>query len=309
MKKAEQLVFDEDIYNTCLLYTSGNGLQTGDSAWAQAGKYGEDGIYDLNQWYTYTEDDGTYTLKPCVRMTKTTYEKTDKTTTIRTDALSVVDDLTTNNRVYGEDETVFLTVDLDVVDTTNTLAKAITEVTGVYTGVQNVDIDVDVDDAQAVAEGQVYTVYDSDYYVIGAVVIGEARGATANYAYIVSGAKSEEIKDDTYYWEFDAVLGGEKQTLTAKSKYKSTIDALTKGTVQELRFDGDYVVSIKDVTKLYTDNRVEIDGQDVYYMRGDLTTNSADGSKPSATTIWDDPDTLSLQGRTLYITCLLYTSR
>ena len=65
----------------------GNGLQTGDSAWAQAGKYGEDGIYDLNQWYTYTEDDGTYTLKPCVRMTKTTYEKTDKTTTIRTDAL------------------------------------------------------------------------------------------------------------------------------------------------------------------------------------------------------------------------------
>ena len=280
----------------------GDGLQTGDSAWAQAGKYGEDGIYDLNQWYTYTEDDGTYTLKPCVRMTKTTYEKTDKTTTIRTDALSVVDDLTTNNRVYGEDETVFLTVDLDVVDTTNTLAKAITEVTGVYTGVQNVDIDVDVDDAQAVAEGQVYTVYDSDYYVIGAVVIGEARGATANYAYIVSGAKSEEIKDDTYYWEFDAVLGGEKQTLTAKSKYKSTIDALTKGTVQELRFDGDYVVSIKDVTKLYTDNRVEIDGQDVYYMRGDLTTNSAAGSTPSATTIWDDPDTLSLQGRTLYIT-------
>ncbi len=85
------------------------------------------------------------------------------------------------------------------------------------------DIDIDVDDIQAVTEGQVYTVYDSDWYVIGAVVIGEARGATANYAYIVSGAKSEEKKDDTYYWEFDAVLGGEKQTLTAKSKYKSTI--------------------------------------------------------------------------------------
>ena len=39
-----------------------------------------------------------------------------------------------------------------------------------------------------------YTVYDSDWYVIGAVVIGEARGVlTANYAYITSSAKSEEM--------------------------------------------------------------------------------------------------------------------
>ena len=43
---------------------------------------------------------------------------------------------------------MFLTVDLDVVDTTNGIQKAITEVTGVYTGVQNVDIDIDVTDTQ-----------------------------------------------------------------------------------------------------------------------------------------------------------------
>ena len=269
-----------------------SGYNQSGSAWDNAGKYGVDGIYDLNQWYTYTEDNGTYTLKPCVRMTKTTYGLNETNATIRTDALSVVDDLTTNNRVYGEDETVFLTVDLDVVDTTNSNAKAITDVTGVYTGVQNVDIDVEVKDAWAVQEGQVYTVYDSDWYVIGAVVIGEARGATANYAYIVSGAKSEEKKDDTYYWEFDAVLAGEKQTLTAKSKYKNTIDALTKGTIQELRFDGDYVVSIKDVNKTYTDYTQKIDGEDVYLMRDELTPANAN----------DNPDTLMLQGRTLYVT-------
>ena len=198
-----------------------------DTSW-QTGR-GDNGVYNLNQWYTYTENNGVYTLKPCVRMTATQYLPdaehpvagygTDtKNDSIRTDNLSVVDDLTANNRVYGEDDTIFLTVDLDVVDTTNGVKKAITDVTGVYTGVQNVDIDINVEDSEAIGQRQVFTVYDSDYYVIGAVVIGEARGATANYAYIISGAKSEEKKDDTYYWEFDAVLAGEKQTLTAKSK-------------------------------------------------------------------------------------------
>ncbi len=261
---------------------------------------GDNGVYNLNQWYTYTENNGVYTLKPCVRMTATQYLPdsanavpgfgTDtKNDSIRTDNLSVVDDLTPNNRVYGEDETIFLTVDLDVVDTTNGVKKAITDVTGMYTGVQNVDIDVNVEDSEAIGQRQVFTVYDSDYYVIGAVVIGEARGATANYAYIISGAKSEEKKDDTYYWEFDAVLGGEKQTLTAKSKYKSTITELDPGTVQELRFDGDYVVSIKDVDKVYNDfTSDKIEDFDVYAMTETNANNN--------------PTTLMLQGRTLYVT-------
>lgn len=99
-------------------------------------------------------------------MTWTKYPTTPDVS-IRTDNLSLVDTEGNKTRVYGEDETVFLTVDLDIVDTTGGVKKAITEVTGVYTGVQNVDIDIDVDDIQAVTEGQVYTVYDSDWYVIG----------------------------------------------------------------------------------------------------------------------------------------------
>ena len=180
-------------------------------------------------------------------MTWTKYPTTPDVS-IRTDNLSLVDTEGNKTRVYGEDETVFLTVDLDVVDTTNGVKKAITDVTGVYTGVQNVDIDINVEDSEAIGQRQVFTVYDSDYYVIGAVVIGEARGATANYAYIISGAKSEEKKDDTYYWEFDAVLAGEKQTLTAKSKYKSTISELVPGTVQELRFER-YVAPSERLTR------------------------------------------------------------
>ena len=278
-----------------------------DTTW-QSGR-GVNGVYNLNQWYTYTvAENGEYTLKPATRMTVTGYDLNQANATIRTDNLSLVDDLTYisgTNRVYGEDATVFLTVDLDVVDTTNGIQKAITEVTGVYTGVQNVDIDIDVTDPQAVQQKQVFTVYDSDWYVIGAVVIGEARGSTANYAYIVSGAKSEEKIDNTYYWEFDAVLGGEKQTLTAKSKYANTIQSLTKGKVQELRFDGDYVVSIKDLdnTDVYTDFTNNINKQDVYFIDADGKDYAGTGLNSGVVdTTRDTATELTLQGRTLYVT-------
>ena len=245
------------------------------------------GKEDLNQWYTYTVDaDGTYTLKPAIRMTTTAYTDTSKEDVIRTSNLSIVGDSKNDNRVYGEDATVFVTVDLDKVSAGSN-KDAITDVDGVYTGVQNVDIEIDKD-AVATRMGQVFTVYDSDYYVIGAVVIGEATGSAENLAYILSGAKSEEKKDDTYYWTFEAVLNGQIQTLTAKSKFSSTINSLTKGTVMELRFDGDYVTSIKAVKAedVYTDMTKPIDGQDVYKMENLASANT----------------TLNLQGRTMYIT-------
>ena len=55
------------------------------------------------------------------------------------------------------------------------------------------------------------------------MAVADATGSVANYAYILSGAKSEEKIGDTYYWEFEAILDGQVQTLTAKSKYSSTI--------------------------------------------------------------------------------------
>ena len=91
---------------------------------------------------------------------------------------------------YGNDDTIFLTVDLDNVDTSNG-ARAITEVNGLYTGVQNVDLLVDIKDPYAIEKGQVYTVFDSNGYAIAAVVIGEAQGAVGNFAYILSEAKRE----------------------------------------------------------------------------------------------------------------------
>ena len=215
-------------------------------------------------------------------MTKTTYNTEE---IIKTSNLSVKDNVKAPNvRVYGEDATVFLTVDLDTVS--NGSKKAITDVDGVYTGVQSVEIEIDTKTNAGLP--QVYTVYDSDYYVVGAVVIGEANGSGQNLAYILSGAKSEEKKDDTYYWTFEAVLNGEIQTLTAKSKYSNTISPLRKGEVMELRFDGDYVTKISPMKAedLYTNMKAQIDGEDVYQMIDLEAANT----------------TLNLQGRTMYIT-------
>ena len=272
------------------------------TSWNDRNLPGIDGSYRYNRWFTYSVTaDGVYTLKPCVRMTATKYTQDD--TVIRTDNLYVDDNVyvedaylyhmdghtadngrsptlpqytaTKNERSYGEDDTVFITVGLDESDTSGG-ARAITEVDGVYTGVQNIEIEIeDLIDAE---EAQIYTVYDGDHYMIAAIAVGEAKGSGATLAYVISGAKSERLEDGIYYWEFDAILNGTKQTLTAKSKYdmfdantKATIDAesvggdmitgatsnLNDGLV-EIRFDADeYVVDVK-----------QIDEKDIYNFYG-----------------------------------------
>ena len=83
--------------------------------------------------------------------------------------------------------------------------------------------------------------------LVASVVIGDAKGTSANYAYILTAATSEELRDGTSYWTFDAVMDGTIQTLTVASKFTSTINDLKPGHVQELRFNGEYVSAIKDV--------------------------------------------------------------
>lgn len=222
---------------------------------------GEEGSYRYNRWFTYSVNEaGTYTLKPATRMNAHKYTGGTQEI-IRTSTVYLDDNVMTINnypygasynaavlgtgtsagpvggqpfankynrtsadRSYGNDDSVFITVDMDIVDTMNTAERAITEVNGVYTGVQNVEIEID-HDANA-EEAEIYTVYNKDHYIIGAVTVGEGKGGNATVAYVLSGAKSERKEGDTYYWEFDAVVEGVKQTLTAKSKYHDIFDVL-----------------------------------------------------------------------------------
>ena len=301
-------------------------MENGEADIWDTGIAGDDGKPTLNRWYRYSvNESGVYTLKP-VDMTATLYaDPTDanddgvndsyEDVTINTANVSVKNTVTAaNTRVYGEDESVYVTVDTDVVDTTGVHEIAITDVDGVYTGVQNVNLEIDtsVDTIENPGvEAQVYTVYDKDNYIIGAVVIGDVSGS-GDYAYILSdGATSEEKIGDTYYWTFDAILDGQIQTLTAKSKYTEIIEEIEdhQFDVLELRFDTDeYVVRVlePDENDIYrydeaTDeiHEPDITDYEVYYVENGVV--DAKGDYVAVADGVRDLE-LTLQGRTLYVT-------
>ena len=235
------------------------------------------GMAQLNRWYSYTMDaNGVYTLKPVERMIAT---DVNAQTVINCANVYLTGSKFNTSRVYGNDSSVYIIAETGTVD--QNPKYAITETKGTYTGVQDVEIQVNND--AKLTDGEIYTIYNKDQYVIASVVVGEARGNVTNYAYILSGAKSESIKDGTYYWDFDAVVGGDIVTLTVQSKYPSTISKLSKNSIQELRYTGNYVTEIKnvtyDVTKL--NEAIKAGTHETYYVE-------------------NIDSTMNLEGRTLY---------
>ena len=271
-----------------------------------------DGDYKVNRWFTYTENNGVYTLKPVNEgeMLVTDYTiPADETEVINCSNVWVEDNaaptgtgsnLTTSGiRGYGNDDSVYITVkpgDVDTSEADGLTDGAITEVTGLYTGVQNVDIEM-TPDSKGDVEYYVYTLIDDDQYIIASIVLGEAQGSVENYAYILDAPISEErLSDGTYVWEFDVVMGGVEQTLQARSKYQDVISELKAGenTVMELRFDADEYVTgvdtIPDGTKGTTDKIADFDitgGMEDYEIFDDTITGTT-------TTLW-------MNGRTMQI--------
>ena len=234
------------------------------SLWSAIG----DGESQVNRWFTYTENNGVYTLKPvdADEMLVTDYPTATNADpkVINCSNVWVEDNannagtgtnLTTDGRRgYGNDDSVYITVEPGDVDYQTHSDEAITDVTGVYTGVQNVDIELSPDSKLNVPQ-YMYTLVDDDQYIIASVVLGEAQGSVENYAVILDAPTGERIDrtDNTYYWTFDAIMGGEKVELTAKSKYQDVIidlqTAAATDAVMELRFDADeYVTGAEPVS-------------------------------------------------------------
>ena len=228
--------------------------------------------------------------------------------------------------IYGNDDSIYLTVEAGRVDKsdkvdgtgatpeTNPLPgsddkvnDAIVDIVGRYTGAQDVKIDLKADVKQEVNEikttaekdAYVYSIFDNNYYIIASVVLGEAQGAAANYVYVLDGVQNERVEhgkdaksasDDTYYWEFKAVVDGEETTLTVKEKYDNTLNSLKNilkvHTIQEIRFDGEYVTAIKDVAlkDTFTNPSSEqtLEDMKIYDIGNEYgqtwTVNNADGN-------------------------------
>ena len=243
------------------------------------------GAVALNRWYSYSVDaNNVYTLKPVEgRMFATDYNfVANPEVTINCANVRLTDtEEGTGRRGFGNDDSVYITVETGEVDMSTRNDDAIVDVTGLYTGVQSVEIEMTAA-LQGNVGASVYTLMDKDQYIIASIVLGEAKGSTTNYAYILTDAKSEGIQDGYYMWEFDAVLGGEKVTLTARSKYENTIDDLTVGAVQELRFDGDYVTGVDTIAnaKFITNYATDWNDHEVYFVN------------------YANNETIELQGRT-----------
>lgn len=254
--------------------------------------------YALNRWYTYTVDAaGEYTLTPATRMFTTEVLDNPAVTTddtvIKCDSVRIDEyaaDMSENgaaagrgngtvsrgNRAYGNDNSVFIVVEADE-SADNSTPHVISDVAGVYTGVQNVEIEVFGKSARADQQNKnnanddvktyikdasdgtkntalydsIYTLYNKDNYIIASIILGEAKGSDANYAYILTAATSEERLDDgSHVWEFDAVVDGKIVTLKTNSKFTKVISDLEPGHVQELRYSGDYVTGVKTPTAL-----------------------------------------------------------
>ena len=149
----------------------------------------------------------------------------------------------------------------------NTSKKGvITDVEGVYTGVQDVDIELYDPSDMGDITNSVYTVYDDDNYIIASHRAGRGSGQRGQLR--LHPVWRQERGEDRQH----LLLGvrrccrGEIVTLTAQSKYDRTIDDLQPGHVQELRYTGEYVTAIKDVDAddIYHNNTKKIVDEEVY---------------------------------------------
>ena len=248
-----------------------------------------------NRWFTYTEDNGVYTLKPATRYTIEIAPAGGKT--IRTDNLALNATVGTG-RSFGNEDSTYITVEDN---TSVNWGTVIDEVTGVYTGVQSVTMEITANDWIA-------AVYDKNNYIIAAVVLGEAEGAVDNYAYILSGANSEgKDADGNYYWTFDAVMNGEVQEMTIKSKYTNTVNALTPGVVQELVMDSEgYVTKIRPLADADNENgyvaNINDPTADQVYSDSDYVAGNTAVSNFDVYHMTSNGAPLYLVGRTLHFT-------
>lgn len=208
---------------------------------------------------------------------------------------------TTRHWAVGDEDSVYLTVDTKAV--TSGTGRGISKVNGVYTGVQDVDIEVlstannqmtgvkrghatPAQTASILNDASVFAVADDDNYIIAAVVIGKDTSSTKNYGYILGDAEDEtyEKEGDYHYWSFKGVLNGKIETLTIRKNdvdefrtlrgriqgwmSKTTATRAVDGFVEfEIDKDG-YIVDAKRVADgtAVGDNANIADGGNVYDM-------------------------------------------
>ena len=170
------------------------------------------------------------------------------------------------DRVYGNDETVYLTVSIDDIETEeDRFDVVIDDVDSVAVGIDNVDIqpwdEATVRDdyknltAESTVSSGIYTLYDEDGYIIAMVVVGEDNGNSDSLVYVHSSDLTLESYDENteeWTWTREVIDGttGEEVTLTeVDDSGISLLDKMDENKWYRVRFNAD-----GEVTSVRSDN-------------------------------------------------------
>ena len=239
---------------------------------------GEEDDATLNRWFTYTVNNSdVYTVK-LVDIDAGVSELGQSTEDRGAKGLDedfdngVIDykhNSTTDgvkDRVYGNDETVYLTVSIDDIETKkDRFDVVIDDVDSVAVGIDNVDIqpwdEATVRDdyknltAESTVSSGIYTLYDEDGYIIAMVVVGEDNGNSDSLVYVHSSDLTLESYDENteeWTWTREVIDGttGEEVTLTeVDDSGISLLDKMDENKWYRVRFNAD-----GEVTSVRSDN-------------------------------------------------------
>ena len=222
-----------------------------------------EGGAQLNTWCSYTVNSaGVYTLKQIAtssaddpKSMQSWYDVQGKDEVkIDSKHVSMQGEVNTAKRVYGNDDTIYINVELDAVVGTRNSGDAwiIDDVESVTVGSKNVALTVkDADELYKPEKGEenctyptneIYPLFDDDNYVIAVVTIAENEGSTTGYAYITSSkVQSEEYKGDDDLWIFtrEAVVGGKVVDLTEIGDAVDVLNELKQGNWYKIKYDAD----------------------------------------------------------------------
>ena len=295
----------------------------GDTFYADLGS----GDNQYNKWFTYTtNDDGVYTLKPVANWMDVKADTKNGEINPASVRLDQTVGVGKGSVAYGNDNSVYLTVDTGAVSDNNGGSKdevGITKVNGTYTGVQNVDLTIWKDDNNDLSNIEnaapistdnspaIFAVYDEDRYIIGAVVVGEDETSSKDYAYALKGVQNEYVDaDGNYYWDFEAVVDGEIKTLTVKENGEKVLQERVKdwiglGTysMMEVTYDVDgYVIDVAQCVDNATEDYQLDEANDVYSNTEFLASASRDDYKVYDVALDGGADEyLTAVGKTLYV--------
>ena len=222
----------------------------------------------LNTWCTYTvNDSGVYTLeevagmtdkdaKPAVKVAQYAQNVTTGTVSINQKNVSLDGTPGDFSKVYGNDDTVYLNVELgeNIEDRGGKFVRIIDDVESVSVGTKNVDIDVTnvlPDGKYAAPAAEIYTLYNKDGYIIAVVTIGENNGISSSYAYITSSSVNKEaLTGSEWAWTREAVVDGKLVELKEVGTNLKILDELKEGVWYEIKYDADGNVRKVDASNI-----------------------------------------------------------